>query len=268
MEDELLFSETGVHIGILFHGFVVLIVALIALAFLFFLFRRWSRLDEAMHAYGWFWMFTFLVWVGISIRYFMIGGGWWDFSINANEVFVQTAVFFTGPPLFYYAGLRVFKNQFVAGVLGSFSLIMGFNAIVFVMQPGGLVRSDATNFTADTILNHTSQILFSFQIFILVLLFLYDIVSRLIAWRRAREATLFYNALYSLVLVIYVALGGIDNSHIIVGWPLVIFRLLYAGTFLFGYILITKEDAAGENYLIPDEGPHAQLVEGSGGATV
>jgi hypothetical protein len=242
--------ESSVHIGILFHSFVVFIVACVAAAFSVFLFRRWRRLDEAMRAYGWFWVFTFFVWSGIALRYFMIGVGKWDISINANEIFIQSAVFFTGPPLFYYAGLRVFKNQFVAGVLGTLSLVLGFNALVFLMQPGGLLRLEITDFSADTLLNPMSQIIFSSQIVVLVLLYIYDIGARLLLWYRGGDSSSFYNSFHSLVLILYVVLGGIDNSHIIMDWPLVVFRLLYAAAFLFGYIVINKEDAAKEKYLV------------------
>ncbi len=241
------------RIGILFHSCVVFLVACVAAAFAAFLFYRWRRLDEAMRAYAWFWVFTFLVWIGITIRYFMIGMGWWDSNINPNEFFVQSAVFFTGPPLFYYAGLRVFKDQFIAGVLGAVSLILGFNALVFLMQPGGLLRLEIANFSADTVLNPTSQAIFSVQIIVLVLLFLYDIGFRLYAWYRGGDTTLFYNALHSLVLIFYVVLGGIDNSHIIQDWPLVVFRLVYAAAFLFAYIVINREDVSKEEYLIHED---------------
>src|SRR3989338_7502135 len=100
----------GIKIGIVFHAMTTAIIAVIASAFVVFLVRRWRTLDHVRRAYAGFWIVTMLVWSAITVRYFMIGMGYWGGEISAVDRFIQSMVFFTGPPLYYYAGLRLFRD--------------------------------------------------------------------------------------------------------------------------------------------------------------
>ena len=243
---------TTIQTGLLFHALVAVLIAMVAAVFVVFLSRRWKSLDRARHAYTGFWVVTALVWSAIAARYFMIGMGYWGGEISFLDIFIQSAVFVTGPPLFYYAGLRVLQHRWAAVALALVSCVFTAMGIYFILQPEGIVRVAVTGFSAETNLNPVSYSIFISNIAILVILMVYDLLSRLRQWFAQRNDALFYDALYSAALLVYVGLGGIDNSKIFLEWELVILRICYIAAFLFAYRVIVEHELAQEHFLIED----------------
>lgn len=239
-------------IGIIFNALASGFVAAIALALVIFLSRRWDRLDPVMKAYTWFWWFTALVWIPSSIRYILAGFGYTGAWIRNLDIIVQTAVFFTGPALFYYIILRVFRSKLLADILAGASFALGLLSMWFLFQPKGVPIRDVTDFSADATINSVSFAIFSIQISVLLFLLLYDIITNLHHWRQYHNQSFLYEALYNVAIVIYVILGSVDESKIITGWPLVAFRLLYSGAFMFAYLIVTQEEEVKQAYFLED----------------
>lgn len=227
-------------------------MAAIALALVVFLSRRWDRLDLVMRAYTWFWWFTALVWIFSSTRYILAGFGYTGPWVRSLDIIVQTSIFFTGPALFYYIILRVFRSEFIANILAVISFALGLVSIWFLFQPNGVPIRDVTDFSADATINSISFAIFSIQISVLLFLLLYDIITHLHHWRQDHNQVFLYEALYSVSIVIYVILGSVDESKIITGWPLVAFRLLYCGAFMFAYLIITQDEEIKQTYFLED----------------
>ena len=245
-------SLAAFSIGIVFMGLVCTFVGGTALGLVLFLRRRWSRLDLTMRSYTWFWWFTSLVWLFSGLRYLLAGLGVTGSEINHLDVVVQAAVFFTGPPLFYYATMKVTSREDLARATTFASFLLGVAAVWFVLQPHGVPVRDVTFFSAEATVNLRSFSIFSFEAAIILFLLLYDIVNHLMTWRRTKNQGEFYSALFSVSVGIYLLLGTIDESKVITDWPLVVFRLLYSGAFLFVYLVIVQAEAVQEKYLFSE----------------
>ena len=81
---------------------------------------------------------------------------------------------------------------------------------------------------------------------------LYDSISKTPLCPATRDADAFFYALYSISLLVYVVLGGVDQSKIILDWPLIVFRSLYSGAFLMAYLTIVRHEAHLEEFLISE----------------
>ncbi len=237
-------------VGIFFNSLVSMSVAVVAFLFTIFLFRRWNRLDITRRAYTWFWFFTMLVWIMVAIRYFFISIGYAGLGIYIGDIAIEGAIFFTGPPLLYYLSLRLFKQKWVASILSILSTILAFIALYFVLLPEGISEIRITDFSADVSINFVSLGIFASQIILIIGLILYDIWTYLFRRETNNINDSLYQFLYSIPLLIYVGLGAIDQSKIIIDWPLVVFRILYASSFLFAYLIILEEDLQNEQYFL------------------
>ncbi|KKU48234.1 hypothetical protein A3H10_00210 [Candidatus Uhrbacteria bacterium RIFCSPLOWO2_12_FULL_46_10] len=242
-----------ISIGIIFNALACGFVSAIALALVIFLHGRWAHLDLAMKAFTWFWLFTSLIWAFSSIRYILTGFGYTGQLIGYLDINVQAAVFFGGPSLFYYVILRVFKSKRLANILAVISFILGLISLWFVLSPNGLPVRDVTDFSTDSTINSTSFAIFSVQISVLIFLLLYNIISGWRYWRQDQNQSFLYESLYSLSILVYVILGSIDESKIITGWPLIAFRLLYSGSFLFAYLVIMQDEEAQRTYFADEQ---------------
>ncbi len=239
-----------ISIGILFNALVAATVSATALALTYFLWRRRARLDSAMHAYTWFWWFTVLVWAGSAFRYTLISMGYFGMGVKYLDATIQTAVFFTGPSLFYYVSLRVFGSERVAKITSGLSVLLGIVALYFVLRPDGIPIRDVTYFSAEGTINQKSFLIFSLEAGAILVLLIYDMVHRLLEWHHEQRRAALYHALYSGSVVLYIMIGSIDESKVITDWPLIIFRMLYAGAFLLVYLFITLDEASQETYLL------------------
>lgn len=245
----------SVSIGILFNGFVSAMISGVAFALIIFLRRRYQQLNATMRAYTWFWWVTALVWLPVAIRYSITGFGYAGPWLRYLDIIVQAAVFFTGPPLFVYVTLRLFKNEKLANWLGLVSLALGCVSLWLVLKPDGIPVRDVTFFSADAAINQTSFIIFGAQAGLILALLFFDIVSSVRTWKQTGRPGIGYEILYSTAIVIYIVLGSVDESKIIIDWPLVVFRMLNAGAFLAVYLTMTQEEASKAAYLTTEERP-------------
>ena len=238
-------------IGILFNALTCGVVAASALALTIFIMKRLQRVSLAMQAYAWFWWFTALLWLPLAIRYLVVGVGYTGPWIRLIDIVVQMSICFTGPPLFYYLSLQVFRSELLANALSLASALLGIISTWFLLQPNGISVHEVTFFSAEATANTTSLIIFFVEVSIILACLLYDVVVRLRRWYQTGASALPYEAMYSSAIVIYLIIGSVDESKIITDWPIVVFRLLYAGIFLFVYLTISQHDASGD-YLVDD----------------
>ena len=153
-------NASSISIGILFNAVVSGIVTSTAFALTIFLTKRWAKLNTSLRAYAWFWALTTLVWLPSSIRYFLIGFGYAGSWAESFDVFMQSAVFFSGPPLIYYAAIRNDWSSRIASYLAGGSAIISVIAIWLIAQPGGITLRVVTPFSAETQINSISLTLF------------------------------------------------------------------------------------------------------------
>lgn len=237
-------------VGIFFNALVSGIVAFAAILLVFFLFSRWKNINDINRAYAWFWFFTMLTWLTISIRYFAISFGYAGAGIYIGDIIVEGTIFFTGPPLFYYLSLRLFKDSWQKIFFPVFSTILAFVAFYFLLLPGGVSEVHMTDFSADVSINDISLGIFSSQIALIIIFIFYDILMYILKRNKNNNNRTFYQLLYSIPLLIYVVLGAIDQAKIILDWPLVVFRVLYASSFLFAYMIISQDEIRREKYFL------------------
>ena len=239
-----------IQIGLFFNAIISGIVALTAAALAIFLLRRWPRLSLPMKAYGWFWSMTALVWLPVSIRYFLISGGGTGPAIFAFMIATQIAVAASGPPLLLYLCAHLKTRKLLAIILPVFVTILGAISIWVDLQPGGILMQPITSFSAEISLNPFSFTIFLSVVAVIFILAVYDIILNLAYYRRQQNQQLIYEALYSTVIVIYLIMGSVEEAGIISGWLVIIFRSLYVATFLFVYIIMDKSETAVEDYLV------------------
>lgn len=240
--------------GIVFSGVVAFIIAVVAGMFAIFLFGRWRRLDALRRAYAWFWFFTTVLWVGITVRYAMVQFGlvtpwvYWG-----NEVLLQTSVFLMGIPLFKFLTLQLFDSKLIDRALMIFSSIGAAASIWFLVMPGGITPGVITQYTIEPGINPTSALLFGLLAGSALLLILAHAILQFFSWFRSHAEKFPYNILFSLSLIVYIVLGSIDQLNAITGWPVVVFRILYIGVFLVAYIVTIEDERRREQYLVVAE---------------
>lgn len=241
-------------VGIIFNALVSFIVGAISFAFVFFLFRRWERSDIVMRTSAWFWLMTMLLWIFSAIRYALIGFGYFSTyyysAVYWYDMVIQAAIFFTGPPLFYYIGLRVFHRLHIAQWLSWASFFLAVFAMFFVLRPNGISEPDITYFSADSRVNMISLTMFAAEVAVGIGLLIYDLFIRMRLWFVDRSVTTLYDAMYSGPLLVYLILGALDQSKIFIDWPTIVYRLLYSTAFLMTYIMIIQQDALREEYFV------------------
>lgn len=236
-------------IGIIFNAFVTATVSISALVLMTALLVKRRTLNKAMQAYAWFWWFTALVWFPSIFRYTAIGLGVVDTWIVQLDILVQTAVFFSGPPLFYYLVGRLTGNQKLALSSSLTSFALAFVSLWFLLQPDGIAIVNVSTFAAEQKVNNTSLIIFSSQIAVIVAMLTYDMWRYYKRYRLTRDTKIFLEGAYSFPIFVYVLLGAIDESKIITDWPLVVFRMLYAASMLVVFVLLLQEAGREENNL-------------------
>ena len=97
------------------------------------------------------------------------------------------------------------------------------------------------------------MIIFGTQLIIAVFLLSIDVAHQLKQWHLEHDKDSLYSAMYSLAIILYVIFGIIDQSKIILDWPLLVFRLSYIGIFLMTYVTTLQHEAFHEQYLIEEK---------------
>lgn len=238
-----------ISIGIIFNAFVTATISISALILIAALIIKRKTLNITMQAYAWFWWFTALVWLPSIFRYTAIGLGVTDAWVTQLDILVQVAVFFSGPPLFYYALSRVTHKHDLALGGAIISMILAFVSIWYVLQPNGTAIVSISTFSAEQKINDISLAIFAAQIVMLVLLLLYDLWSHYQRYILTKDTQVFLQGAYSFPILVYVFLGAIDESKIITDWPLVVFRMLYAGSILAVFVLLLQVTGREETFL-------------------
>lgn len=238
-----------ISIGIIFNAFVTATISISALILIAALIVKRKTLNLTMQAYAWFWWFTALVWFPSIFRYSAIGLGVTDTWVTQLDILVQTAVFFSGPPLFYYALSRVTHNHKLALGGATISLVLAFISIWHVLQPNGIAIVNISTFSAEQKVNDVSLAIFAAQIIMLVILLIYDLWTHYQRYRLTRDTQVFLQGAYNFPVLVYVFLGAVDESKIITDWPLVVFRMLYAGSLLAVFVLLLQVSGREETFL-------------------
>lgn len=240
------------RIGLLFTSFVELITALSALALVIFLFRRWKSSDLGMRVYVVFWFFTFFVWITSMTRYLLVSFGYENSSFeHILSVLTQMFIFSCGPVLFYYVSIRTLQMRArVAVLLSILPFVFTVWSFVLLLSQWGVTIPQITYFSADAVINKKIFYVFGIQIAILLPLLTYDVFLHYCAWRKDKTIIERYRAFHSLALILYLALGTIDQAKIFIGWPLVVFRMFYSASFLFVYVVIAHYEVDKESYLL------------------
>jgi hypothetical protein len=244
-----------IYIGILFTAVVNVIIAITATTFFIFLVRRWDALEDEMRAYCIFYFLTAIAWFWIAIRYTMMGMGYAGPLIMIISKITQSFLVFTGPPLLYYVGYRIFHKRTGACILSLVAFLFSSVSAYLLWQPQGIGLPHIEFFSADAPINKTSLLIFVSEVVFIAILLSYDLMSRLYRWTKSRSTKALYTALYSSGVLVYVAIGGIDQIKLFTGGFLVAFRVLYAAAFLFTYIIIVKRESLEDDYLIEEEAP-------------
>lgn len=245
--------NTDFNIGIIFNAIVSAIVAAVAIALIVFLYRRLRGLNEKMRVYSLFWFFTAVAWVFISVKYFMIGFGYSGNRIHYADLTLQTAIFLSGLPLMYYTGLKFFSSQRLARILGVATIMPISVSIWLITKPGGLVLRDLTFFSAKSFLNRGSLTIFNVTVGIIIVILLYDSALRFYRWRINRDQNTLIESFYSLAIIVYLILGSIEQSGLINNWTVIVFRIMYAASFLSVYLLVTQHEQINEKYLFEEK---------------
>lgn len=242
-----------VHIGILFNLFVCTVIAVIALSFFIFLARKWNTLPLVLKGYAWFWFCTMLVWAGVATRYILVTFEPHSNLFLPNEIFIKSAIFISGTPLFFYVGLRVFHSKLFSSLLTFLSFLSSLVAIYLVFLPQGISDPIITNYSADTLLNKNSLLIFQINIVIIFLLLLFHVIKKFYFWFRYKTSKDLYRGLYSISLLVYVSLGAIDQLKLFVDWELIIFRIFYAAAFLMAYLITVQDNESKEEYFLENK---------------
>ncbi len=204
--------------GMIFTSLVSFLVSASALAAGIAVFRKRKKADKFFVPYSGFLFCTGCLWFFVSLRLIL---AWFGFFVLDRFFFyvVQVFVFLSGPFLAYFLALKISRSEKLAKIITAvFGLC--FVASLFLLFKGGITESGATYFATKFVINRQAFVFFIAMLIPLFLAAFFDVVSGIIARRPF---------VYSLVIVIYLALGVFDEQGIIAGWGLVIFRLLFAG---------------------------------------
>jgi|GEM_PF-591985 len=237
-------------IGIIFNALISGLVAIAASMFVIFLGKRWKKLDQTMKTYAWIWGFTTLIWIGAFLRYIIIGFEIDGPILRLIDIGIQSLIILTGPALFYYLGLRLFKTKIWAQIMFVVSLLLAIYSISILIGQNGILSNGRTYFSDDVLLNEKSLVIFGVEAILAIALLLFDFFQRIYLWKKTHDKKMLYSALYSCTLLIYVFFAGIDNAKIINDWQLILFRILYAGAFLFAYLVIVEDESEKEIFSI------------------
>lgn len=241
-------EPTGIiRIGILFNAIVCGTVTIAATLLAFFLFNRWHKLSPTMKAYAWFWVMAIFIWLPLSLRYLIVSLGMTE-QLLYLALITQIALSMCGPPLIYYLTTHLLQGRFKAWFFSVIFLIIGGIGIWYDMKPDGLIILPLTYFSAEITLNSTSMYLYIGVISVIFLFLFIDIGIHGISYFRYRQEEAGYETLYSLAVAIYLILGSLEVVAFITDWVVVVFRVLYVGTFLVVYLVMKNHEDTFEKY--------------------
>lgn len=208
------------YTGRFLNAIIVLTVALAAIMLTAFILRRWDELDKKFSLFGLFWLFTVFLWVSVTLRSLAAAFNNYEIDIFFFKI-AQANVFLSA----VFLGGHVFETLFQKPWLTKMALVAygvlavaGIGATFYYdVQPVDLGNFFVTEYAPHIIALRIFQI----NIVPIALLLLFDFIKQ--------------RSLVSLSIILYLALGYFDQAGIS-GWPVLLFRLLFIGSFFIAYI--------------------------------
>lgn len=219
------------YTGRFLNAIIVLTVALAAIILAAFVLRRWDELDKKFSLFGLFWLFTVFLWVSVTLRSLAAAFNNYEIDVFFFKI-AQANVFLSA----VFLGGYVFETLFQKAWLTKTALIAygllaaaGIGATFYYnVEPVDLGNFFVTEYAPNIIALRIFQI----NVVPMILLLLFDLVKQ--------------RSLASLSIVLYLVLGYFDQSGIS-GWPVLLFRLLFIGSFFIAYIgvstVLRKEES-------------------------
>lgn len=232
--------------GILLNAATCLITAGVATALHWFFFSRRPFKDAATWAYAIFWSLTSITWIMAAVRYVRVwlGHPWDEWSILL-QLILEASVFFSAIPLTVYLCHRLKEPKLMTYFATTIAGIGALAALLILTTRDGISPPVYTYFSAEPTIHRASLAIFSILATAIWVLLVIDVVRGISEYRRYRIAT----SLYSIAPFVYLTLGVIDQAKLIIDWPLLVFRALYASSFLFVYLLVRQNEFTSEHYL-------------------
>lgn len=237
--------------GVLLNGFVNVIISAALVLFLIFVTKRWNKQSIEMKAFFIFWYLILFVFATVAIRYFLVGFGLTSGNPFPINFLIQAMIFSSSPWFIFFAVHRASQNTKIAGISLIISEFVVFLAYYLLLNGGVTVRP-ITEFSAESGLSPELYIIFSGIIAVILICLAKDTWTRLKDYKKSKNKLDLYNIYFSLIGIIFLLFGGPDNFQMIPDRYFPIFRLGYIAIFLALYIVIIKEEAAREEYLVSD----------------
>ena len=223
--------------GRFLNAIIVLTVALSAVSLAFYILKRWSRTDRELKFFGLFWFFTAILWVSVTCRSLAA-------ALNNYELdqiffkFAQLNVFVSATFLGAYVFEKMFHVKALTNAIVAVCVVLAITGMFFTITLP-IIPVDLENFFATEYdPSPEAQMVFLVIVVPIMLLLVADILHRwkdFIGFRK----DLIAKTGSSLSVLIYLALSYFDQSGI-VGWPVLLLRLLYIGAFSMAYMSIVN----------------------------
>ncbi|OGZ46229.1 MAG: hypothetical protein A3C84_01800 [Candidatus Ryanbacteria bacterium RIFCSPHIGHO2_02_FULL_48_12] len=219
--------------GRFLNAIIVLTVALSAVSLAFYILKRWQNAAQELRFFGLFWLFTALLWVSVTCRSLSAALN----NYPLDQIFFKVAqinVFISAAFLGAYVFEKVFHVKTWTNIVFVFYSILAalgtFFTITRSIAPIDLENFFATEYDPSP----EAQVIFLTAIIPIIVLLMIDILQR---WRviLARKNETRSGLLASVSVLTYLMLGYFDQSGII-GWPVLLIRLLYIGAFATAYM--------------------------------
>jgi len=235
--------------GMVFTSFVAFLVSASAFISGTYIFKEREKDNRSLAVFSLFLLATAGLWLFVGVELLFSWMGDKDFPVfffTLNQVFV----FCSGPILAYYLTYKIFGNKTAANIITIFYSLGACWGFFFLLKLG-VTQGESTYFADKFRLNDPSFFIFASLIIPLVLaalfVFLYGASRALLKKNNAS-----YDFFYSLIIFIYLFLGIFDEQGLIVGWPLVFFRLVFVSIFLLAYLIFYLDHSEKEELIIFD----------------
>lgn len=212
------------YTGRFLNAIIVLTVALAAIMLAAFILRRWDALNKKFSLFGLFWLFTAFLWVSVTLRSLAASFNNYEIDIFFFKI-AQAHVFLSAIFLGGYVFETLFQKAWLTKTaLFAYGLLAA--AGVGVTFYYNIEPVDLGNFFVTEYAPHIIALrIFQINVVPIVLLLLFDFVKQ--------------RSLASLSIILYLALGYFDQAGVS-GWPVLLFRLLFIGSFFIAYIGVSN----------------------------
>jgi hypothetical protein len=224
------------YIGRFFNAIILLVVTLVATSLTLYILSRWKKISRELRLFGLFWLFTTLLWLFVTGR--SLAGAFNNYELDVlfflvAQVFVFISAIFLGGYIFE----KLFHSKIVTySLLGIYAILASIGrwfTFTNEIMPVDLVNFFATEYQPSP----EASLIFKINMFPLIALLLFDIGKQI--YGLIRRIILSYTGIAaSFSILLYLVVGYFDQIGI-PGWPVLVFRLLFIGSFLMAYASIT-----------------------------